>query len=110
MNLPCPTCREHATAYIQKLNYNSIKNKIDLKRFLFNFHNDVNIRKNVPLFSYEELDIKYSKANTINVIRNFIEIFQYRNKGFNMIANEMQKQRQVELLKIWFNNNIKSFE
>ena len=110
MNLPCPTCREHATSYIQRLNYNSIKNKIDLKNFLFNFHNDVNIRKNVPIFSYEELDIKYSKANTINVIKNFIEIFQYKNRGFNMIANEMQKQRQVEYLKIWFNNNINSFE
>jgi hypothetical protein len=110
MNLPCPTCREHASVYIQKLNYNSIKNKEDLKRFLFNFHNDVNIRKNTPIFSYEELNQKYSKANTINVIKNFIEIFQHKNKGFNMIANEMQKQRQVERLKIWFNNNIQSFE
>jgi hypothetical protein len=110
MNLPCPTCREHATLYIQRLNYNSIKTKEDLKLFLFNFHNEVNIRKNVPLFLYQELENKYSIANTVNIIKNFIEVFQYKNKGFNMIANEMQKQRQVETLKLWFNNNIEKFE
>jgi hypothetical protein len=110
MNLPCPTCREHATLYIQRLNYNSIKTKEDLKLFLFNFHNEVNIRKNVPLFLYQELEDKYSIANTVNIIKNFIEVFQYKNKGFNMIANEMQKQRQVETLKLWFNNNIEKFE
>ena len=34
MNLPCPDCSNHATQYIKKLNYVSIKNKEDLKIFL----------------------------------------------------------------------------
>jgi len=109
MNLPCPTCSNHATQYIQKLNYVSIRNKDDLKIFLLNFHNDVNRRKNVKLFSLEELNSKYSKSNTLNVINNFISVYQYKNKSFNMIANEMQKQRQLELFKIWIKQNIQSF-
>jgi hypothetical protein len=110
MNLPCPTCMQHATEYITRLNKNSIKNKEDLKIFLFNFHNDVNIRRNVSIFSLKELNDKYSNANTMNIIRHFVEIYQYKNKGFHMISSEIQRQRQLEYLKTWFNNNIQSFE
>jgi hypothetical protein len=110
MNLPCPTCMQHASEYITRLNKNSIKNKEDLKIFLFNFHNDVNIKRNVSIFSLKELNDKYSNANIINIIRFFIEVYQYKNKGFHMISSEIQRQRQIEYLKTWFNNNIQSFE
>jgi len=109
INLPCPNCSNHATQYIQNLNYISIRNKNDLKIFLFNFHNDVNRRRNVKLFSLDELNSKYSKSNTLNIINNFISVFQYKNKSFNMIANEMQKQRQLEIFKAWIKTNIQSF-
>lgn len=109
-NLPCPNCSQHATEYLQRLNYNSIKNKEDLKHFLFIFHNDVNIRKSMPLFSKDELESKYSSANTINIIKNFMQIFQYKNKSFHMIANDMQRQRQADVLKVWFTNNIQRFD
>jgi len=109
INLPCPNCSNHATQYIQNLNYVSIRNKNDLKIFLFNFHNDVNRRRNVKLFSLDELNSKYSKSNTLNIINNFISVFQYKNKSFNMIANEMQKQRQLEIFKSWIKTNIQSF-
>ena len=109
MNLPCPNCSNHATQYIQNLNYISIRTKNDLKIFLFNFHNDVNRRRNVKLFSLEELNSKYSKSNTLNIINNFVSVFQYKNKSFNMIANEMQKQRQLETFKSWIKTNIQSF-
>ena len=109
-NLPCPTCSTHASQYVKNLNYNSINSKEDLKIFLFNFHNDVNRRRNVDLFSLSELDEKYSKANTINVIKNFVLVFQYKNKSFNMIANEMQRQRQLDLFRVWINANYNSFD
>lgn len=105
INLPCPSCAEHATNYIKNLNYNSIQSKDDLKLFFLNFHNFVNQRNKKPSFSMIELNDKYSKAKTINVMKNFISVFQYKNKGFNMIANEMQRQRQVEIYKDWFNKN-----
>ena len=109
-NLPCPTCAQHATEYIQRLDYNLIKSKDDLKQYLFKFHNDVNSRRARQLFSMDELELKYAAANTVNVIKNFIAVFQYRSGSFNMIANDMQRQRQTDLIKMWFNNNVQRFE
>ena len=109
-NLPCPTCATHATQYMRNINYNSINNKEELKNFFFKFHNHVNIRKNIEPFPFTELDGKYSKANTLNIIKNFISVFQYKNKSFNMIANDMQRQRQLELFIAWINANYNSFE
>lgn len=109
-NLPCPTCALHASEYVRKINYNSINSKEDLKLFLFHFHNHVNVRKNVARFSITELEDKYSKANTLNVIRNFIAVFQYKNRSFNMIANDMQRQRQADTFKVWINDNYNSLD
>lgn len=109
-NLPCPTCASHASQYMKNINYNSINNKEELKIFMFKFHNDVNIRRSIEPFSFTELDSKYSKANTLNIIKNFISVFKYKSKSFNMIANDMQRTRQLELFIGWINTNINSFE
>jgi len=109
-HLPCPSCAQHATEYTQKLNYDSIQNKNDFKMFLFNFHNDVNKRTGKPIFSLEDSDKKYESANTLNIIKNFINVFQYKSGSFNMIANDMQRQRQIDLIKVWFNSNIQKFD
>jgi Erv1 / Alr family len=109
-NLPCPSCAQHATEYISKLNYNSIKNKEDLKMYFLQFHNVANKKSNKSIFTITELNEKYSNANTVNIIKNFIIVFQYKSKSFNMIANEMQRDRQIEQYKTWFNKNINSFD
>jgi len=109
-NLPCPACAQHATEYIQRISYNSIRNKNDFKMLLFTFHNDVNNRTGKPAFTIDELETKYATANTLNVIKNFINVFEHKNKSFNMIANDMQRQRQADSIKVWFNNNIKKFD
>ena len=109
-NLPCPSCAQHATEYMQRLNYNSIQNKDDFKRFFFNFHNDVNKRVEKSFFSLEDFDNKYGSANTLNIIKNFMQIFQYKSNSFNMIANDMQRQRQIDLMKVWFTNNVNKFD
>lgn len=109
-NLPCPSCSQHATAYMQRLDYNSIQSKDDFKQFFYNFHNDVNKRIEKSFFSFEDLDNKYESANTLNIIKNFMQVFQYKNQSFNMIANDMQRQRQIDLMKVWFNNNVHKFD
>jgi hypothetical protein len=109
-NLPCPACASHATEYMKRLNYSLINNKDDFKIYLCNFHNDVNRRKGIEMFPLIELDKKYAAANTINIVKNFIAVFQFRNGSFNMIANDMQRQRQAEKITMWFNNNIQSFD
>lgn len=74
--LPCPDCSKDATNMLNKIDYNSIKNKNDFKMFLFNFHNAVNAKLNKPQFSYASLDNKYHNVNinalyyNLNVIYN----------------------------------------
>ena len=74
--LPCPDCSKDATNMLNKIDYNSIKNKNDFKMFLFNFHNAVNAKLNKPQFSYVSLDSKYHNVNinalyyNLNVIYN----------------------------------------
>ena len=108
-NLPCPVCATHAIDYLNKVNFNTITKKQDLKDLLFVFHNSVNERKGLPIFQYSDLDSKYEAANTINIIYNFINHFQDKHKSIHMISNDMYRARQVAVLKDWFNKNIQYF-
>ena len=109
-NLPCPKCATHASEYMSKLNPNAIRTKDDLKNMLFKFHNDVNNRTGVPLFSYDELNDKYSTAITVNIIQTFFVLFQDRSFNVSSIANTMHRTRVIEMLKQWFTKNIQCFD
>jgi hypothetical protein len=109
-NLPCPDCANHATEYMKKVDFNSIRTKQDLKLMLFQFHNVVNQKKQFPLFSINELDSKYSNANLVNIIQLFMFHFQDKHHSIRMIANDLYRSRIAEQLKIWFNNNICYFD
>jgi len=109
VNLPCPMCATHAKEYLDRINFNRIQTKEDLKNMLFHFHNDVNKRKNVPLFPRDELDEKYSKAVTVNIIHNFMHHFQDKYRSQKLIANDLLRRRVVNILKDWFSRNISNF-
>jgi hypothetical protein len=109
VNLPCPLCSDHAKEYLDKVNFNAIQSKNDLKILLFHFHNDVNKRKNYRLFSKEELDEKYSKANTVNIIHNFMYFFKDKNRSPKLIANDLQRRHIAVKLNQWFSNNLQHF-
>jgi hypothetical protein len=109
-NLPCPKCSAHATEYMSKININSIQSKDDLKNMLFIFHNEVNTRTSAPLFSYSDLNDKYSLAVTINVLRYFFYFFKDNSFNVTAIANSMHRDRMIEGLKKWFQNNIQYFD
>ena len=74
VNLPCPMCSKHAATYLANTNINLIQTKEQLIEFFYTFHNEVNKRKGVAQFPRELLREKYTRANTINIIKqkNFI--------------------------------------
>lgn len=109
-NLPCPDCAKHASEYMNSLNFNTIASKKDLQIMLFNFHNEVNRRKRFPEFPIEELNAKYSKANTVNIIHNFMPYFEDRAGSMRLIADNLHRSRVALQLKSWFNKNIGCFE
>ena len=108
-NLPCPDCAEHATAYLNGINFKTIQTKEQLKYMLYSFHNTVNAKKGVELFPIANLD-KYAQMNLINVIYTFIPFLQDKSNSIRMIANDFHRTRMVSQLKIWFNTYISYFE
>lgn len=100
-NLPCPDCAKHATGYMNKINFDAVRNKEQLKMLFFKFHNEVNTNKNYELFEYSDLHDKYSSAITINIVRNFF--FHFSQKQFNIRLDTSNYQRRILLkqLKIW---------
>lgn len=108
-NLPCPICSTHAKKHLNSSNFNNIQSKQQLKDFFFNFHNIVNQKKNYLLFDYQNLNEKYSKAITLNIIRNFIEHFRNKNHSNLMIADDFHRKRSLRDVEIWVQNNIQYF-
>lgn len=109
-NLPCPDCATHASSYLKSVNFNSIQSKEQFKKMLFLFHNTVNKRKGYEIFPYEDFDEKYSKANTVNIIQNFINHFKNKHSSIHMIANDLHRNRIVNTLIEWFKSNLQYFE
>jgi hypothetical protein len=108
-NLPCPVCAEHAKKYMMKINFDSIVTKADLKNLLFNFHNEVNKKKDYDIFPRSELDNKYLTANTVTIIQYFIIIFATKYKSTRLINNDFYRTRMINSLKEWFVKNIQYF-
>jgi hypothetical protein len=109
-NLPCPNCSIHAKLYIQKINFNSIVTKEDFKKMLFIFHNVINEKKNYPIFKYEDLDNKYSKSVTLNIIKNFFIFYQDKQYNVKLVGDNFHRNRIIYLTKKWFNQNFQYFD
>jgi hypothetical protein len=109
-NLPCPDCANHATVYLNGINYKAIQTKEQFKQLFFVFHNTVNAKKNFPIFPRDELESKYSQMELIPIIYNFMSHFQDKHKSIRMIANDFYRSRISDQLKQWFNANIRYFD
>jgi len=109
-NLPCPTCAKHATQYLNSMNFNAISTKDSLQMMLYRFHNEVNRRKGFPEFPLDNLHAKYSTANTVNIIHNFMPYFEDRSGSIRLIADNLHRSRVALQIRAWFNKNIGYFE
>jgi len=67
--LPCDICRQHYIAYFKE-NPTSILSTIPftqlhetIKKWFWTLHNDVNIRNNKPIFTYDDLETRYGSVD-----------------------------------------------
>jgi hypothetical protein len=107
VNLPCPTCANHAIQYISNTNSRKINSKQDLILFFYNFHNTVNYNSNNPIFKQEDLQI-YKRFNMNIALQNFMTIYPKRyNGGLNLTpySNQLQRRRTVNEVKSWLKKN-----
>jgi hypothetical protein len=100
--LPCPDCQNHAIKYWSTTKYN-LTSKEGLKTFLFNFHNDVNKRKNRSQESSIILD-QYRDNNLSRVYNEFILAFRSRGNT-RLLADSLHRQRLLNEFRPWLLKN-----
>lgn len=108
-NLPCPICSDHAKEYLKTVNFAAIQTKQQLIDFFFQFHNMVNRRKRFEAFPREQVEEKYSKAITQNVVLYFIQ--QFKDETFNPkhISDQYVRRRVLQAFQEWYKNNAHYF-
>ena len=109
-NLPCPDCAAHATNFISKLTSDQFATKQNFKLFLFHFHNSVNMRTKKQPFTVEELNSRYSRANTFVVVPHFIKVYSHRNTNVRLLVNSFQKDIMIKEFIKWIRENSHKFD
>ena len=109
-NLPCPDCAAHATQFISKLTPDQFANKQNFKLFLFHFHNSVNMRTKKQPFTVEELNSRYSRANTFVVVPYFIKVYSHRNTNVRLLINSFHKDILIKDFIKWMRENSSKFD
>lgn len=104
--LPCPDCQNHAIKYWSTTKYN-LTTKQGLKDFLFNFHNDVNKRKDRPLEDPNVLN-NYKSNNLARVYNEFILSFRSRG-NIRLLADSLHRQRLLNEFRPWLLKNAALF-
>jgi len=100
-NLPCPDCANHATQYMQGVNFDAITTKEQLKILLWQFHNVVNQKKGFPIFAFENLS-KYDRANIGNIIHNFMHHFEQKGHNMRLAAHSFHRGLTITYIRKWF--------
>lgn len=95
-HLPCPVCREHATNTLNNYSlYYKIKTKEDLVKWVYEFHNIVNIKLKKPVYEFSKLPI-YKKYNLLNVYNNWVKYF----KIYDTDLHKTQEKQNINKTKI----------
>ena len=107
--LPCPICQDHATKYLKQTRFKYvIRTKEQLKRYLFDFHNVVNIRT-----KRKKEDIKIlEKYKTVNFYKSFMYFYTEYRKNYALqryFHDQMGRKRVTEEMYKWLNANNKHF-
>ena len=102
--LPCPICRNHAKKYLYK---KKINNQYELTNFFFDFHNNVNRRNKKRLFTMEEFETKYSKANINVILKNFERVMTLNS--YKLSIDTFERERVVKIFCKFINSNMRRF-
>lgn len=108
VNLPCPICATHAHEYMKNVNFNNITTKQSLKRVMFDFHNEVNKRKNYNQFNINNLDNTYSNVHLIRAFNDFIRNY-HMNGAIRYMVETGKRKQLVSNLSKWFKSNLHCF-
>lgn len=105
-NLPCPHCREHAKTYLKKKPIEKVvKTHVDLKKYLWEFHNVVNVRTKKRIQSPEILQ-QYSNMNFLNLLNNWARYFKVYNVTPYTIKEHTEREKTKKQVYQYLNEKI----
>jgi hypothetical protein len=102
--LPCPICRSHAVQYLKNIDGSRLATRENFKRFMFDFHNDVNNRIGKPVIDYSQIDM-YKNYTISTALTYFDKFYSKRYNGVLSIGLQSNMiERRVVLTKVveWF--------
>ena len=108
-NLPCIDCRNHAVNLLAKTNIKNINNKQQLILFLLEFHNIVNRKLNTPIFTLTENNELYSRSNTKEIVKHFIQVLHNQNYNEKSLLQSYHRKLFLKNFIIYMNNNIDKY-
>ena len=102
--LPCPVCREHSSRLLANYkHYGLLTTKVQLKRWLWEFHNVVNKKLKKPVFQYSDLD-KYKNYHLNDIFRLWTTHFVIMNHDLQVFIDKQNiattKNTVVKLLSV----------
>tara|TARA_B100000902_G_scaffold387330_1_gene431257 strand:+ start:3518 stop:3973 length:456 start_codon:yes stop_codon:yes gene_type:complete len=104
-NLPCVICKNHANVFLSRVNYNNLKTKENLINLMFIFHNEVNEKNNTSIFTKNQHDDLYKKANTSLIIKYFIKIWSFKEGYIGVKQNNFSKELCLKNFKSYISKN-----
>ena len=107
--LPCPDCRSHALFYLNR-GYNKIKRMSDLKHFMIQFHNNVNIKKGKNTFSIIDYNRKYDNINKYTVVNEFFNTWYSMKYAPIFFYSSTVKIKLLNKMKKYIKNNVHKFK
>jgi hypothetical protein len=108
-HLPCPYCREHAIEDLNKYKgYHQINTKEDLKKFLFEFHNLVNVKRKSEEAVITVLE-NYKKYNLLVVMNVWLRHFRAYGMNPQVIKEEQMRTKAKNVFKKYMEKNREKF-
>lgn len=92
-NLPCPKCRQHALHILSK--QKRVRGKENLERFMWKFHNEVNISLKRREMSYDDYEAMYAKANTWRIVEHFVRTMRKNMRIPGLMLESQHRQMCV---------------
>lgn len=105
-NLPCPICSGHATQYFKRYPFDSIKTLTELRYYLCEFHNSVNVRTDKPRMTFEEHLLVYQRMDFTVVLQYFLQTYRHiGNTGVTMMLYSFHRQSMLRHVQQYFSTH-----
>ena len=105
-NLPCPICSNHALAYFTKYPLKQVRTLPELRFYLCEFHNSVNVRTQKPRMTFEEHLLIYQRIDFSVVVKHFLETYTHISQTtVTMMLYSFHRQTMLREVNQYFAKN-----